>query len=295
MTYFFSGVIAPFADEACLRDLVGQFGGRYRALPRPMAGHVLAFAADYESPVSSPRLDDALVRWSATYPAQSFVRLEVECFGGACDQSGFAFRSGTIISRATDETGGARPTPLEALCAASGLDLSGPSFAPFQRGWFPPARPGSQDITLMRIALEASREGIGRVAPNPSVGCVLYRDDGAHGGSILAEARTGDGGRPHAEEIAIEEAGDEAHGAIAYVTLEPCAQRSTGAMSCSERLVAAKVARVVIAAADPHPFAAGAGLARLRAAGIAVTTGVLEAEATALNADFFAQIPRQPG
>ncbi|MBU6373084.1 MAG: cytidine deaminase [Alphaproteobacteria bacterium] len=134
----------------------------------------------------------------------------------------------------------------------------------------------------MRRALAQAAAQLGRTAPNPSVGCVLARD-----GVVIAAAATGDGGRPHAEEQAVAAAGDAARGATAYVTLEPCARRSSGAASCTDVLIAAGVARVVIAVADPHRFADGAGLARLRAAGIEIVTGVCEAEAADLNAGFF--------
>jgi diaminohydroxyphosphoribosylaminopyrimidine deaminase/5-amino-6-(5-phosphoribosylamino)uracil reductase len=109
------------------------------------------------------------------------------------------------------------------------------------------------------------------------------------GDVVLGEGATGEGGRPHAEELALEQAGERARGATAYVTLEPCAKRSTGAMSCADRLIEAGVARVVIAARDPHPYAAGVGIERLQAAGVAVEVGVLEADAREQNADFFAK------
>lgn len=139
------------------------------------------------------------------------------------------------------------------------------------------------DRAHMQRALELAATGVGRTGENPSVGCVLVRDD-----TVLAEARTADSGRPHAEEQAIALA-DNARGATAYVTLEPCAKRSNGTESCTDRLIAAGVARVVIAAGDPHPFAAGVGVERLRAAGIQVEIGLMEAEARAQNADFFAR------
>ncbi|HEX8900934.1 bifunctional diaminohydroxyphosphoribosylaminopyrimidine deaminase/5-amino-6-(5-phosphoribosylamino)uracil reductase RibD [Vitreimonas sp.] len=137
------------------------------------------------------------------------------------------------------------------------------------------------DRAHMQRALEIAATGVGRTGENPSVGCVLVRDD-----VVLGEARTADGGRPHAEEQAIEGAG-EVRGATAYVTLEPCAKRSNGTASCTDRLIAAGIARVVIAARDPHPFAAGVGCERLQAAGVRVEFGVLEEEARAQNADFF--------
>jgi diaminohydroxyphosphoribosylaminopyrimidine deaminase/5-amino-6-(5-phosphoribosylamino)uracil reductase len=139
------------------------------------------------------------------------------------------------------------------------------------------------DALFMRRALLLAERGVGLTGENPSVGCVLVRD-----GAVLSEARTADSGRPHAEEHAIAQAGD-VRGATAYVTLEPCAKRSTGAASCTDQLIQAGVARVVIAAGDPHPFAAGVGVERLRAAGIQVEIGLMQEEARAQNADFFAK------
>lgn len=141
------------------------------------------------------------------------------------------------------------------------------------------------DETHMRRALALAGSGIGQTGDNPSVGCVLVRF-----GAVVAEAFTAAGGRPHAEEQALALAGEAARGATAYVTLEPCAQRSNGAASCSDLLIRAGVARVVIAADDPHPFAAGAGIERMRAAGIVVETGLLEAEARAQNQEFFSRL-----
>lgn len=136
----------------------------------------------------------------------------------------------------------------------------------------------------MQRALDLAAAQAGRTAPNPSVGCVIVAD-----GAVIGEAATADGGRPHAEEQALAQAGALARGAIAYVTLEPCAQRSSGAPSCTDLLIQAGIARVVIATRDPHPNAAGAGIARLRAAGVVVEEGDLEAEARALNAGFIAR------
>ncbi|MCX7357621.1 MAG: bifunctional diaminohydroxyphosphoribosylaminopyrimidine deaminase/5-amino-6-(5-phosphoribosylamino)uracil reductase RibD [Alphaproteobacteria bacterium] len=138
------------------------------------------------------------------------------------------------------------------------------------------------DLEFMRRALELAVLGVGRTGDNPSVGCVIVRD-----GVIIAEAHTADGGRPHAEEQAVALA--NASGATAYVTLEPCARRSNGSASCADRLIQAGVARVVIATGDPHPFVDGAGIERLRAAGVLVETGLLSEEARTQNADFFAQ------
>jgi len=135
------------------------------------------------------------------------------------------------------------------------------------------------DLAFMQRALELAATGVGKTGDNPSVGCVIVRD-----GVIIAEARTADSGRPHAEEQAVAQA--DARGATTYVTLEPCAKRSAGTLSCSDLLIQSGVARVVIAAHDPHPFASGVGVERLRAAGISVETGLLASEAQQLNADF---------
>ena len=132
----------------------------------------------------------------------------------------------------------------------------------------------------MRRAIALARAQVGLTGDNPAVGCVIVRD-----GAVIGEAATAQGGRPHAEEQALDLAGD-ARGATAYVTLEPCGERSSGAASCGERLAAAGVARVVIAAADASTLAAGRGVARLREAGVAVETGLLADEAAALYADY---------
>ena len=138
------------------------------------------------------------------------------------------------------------------------------------------------DAEFMRRALSLASSGVGLTGDNPSVGCVIVRDE-----VIITEARTADGGRVHAEEWAVALA--DTQGSTVYVTLEPCAKRSAGGASCSELLVQAGVARVVVAVGDPHPLVGGAGIERLRAAGIAVEVGLLADEARALNTDFFAK------
>ena len=133
------------------------------------------------------------------------------------------------------------------------------------------------DEPWMRRAIALARSHVGLTAGNPSVGCVVVKD-----GNVLGEAVTAAGGRPHAEEQALAIVGSAARGATAYVTLEPCGERSSGAPSCSELLVAAGVARVVVARADSSPMAAGRGVERLRAAGISTALGVLADEAATL-------------
>ncbi|MCR5878675.1 bifunctional diaminohydroxyphosphoribosylaminopyrimidine deaminase/5-amino-6-(5-phosphoribosylamino)uracil reductase RibD [Phenylobacterium sp. J367] len=130
------------------------------------------------------------------------------------------------------------------------------------------------DEAFMRRAIALARANLGRTGDNPSVGCVIVKD-----GEIVGEGATAEGGRPHAEEAALAQAGGKARGAMAYVTLEPCASRSAGGKSCSERLVEAGVARVAVACDDASIHAAGAGAQRLRDAGIAVEGGLLADEA----------------
>jgi diaminohydroxyphosphoribosylaminopyrimidine deaminase / 5-amino-6-(5-phosphoribosylamino)uracil reductase len=141
-----------------------------------------------------------------------------------------------------------------------------------------------EDRRWMRLALALGRRGLGRVWPNPAVGCVIVKD-----GRVVGRGRTQTGGRPHAERVAIDMAGDAAIGATAYVSLEPC--NHTGhTPPCSEALVAASLARVVVAVGDPDPRTSGGGIARLRAAGIAVETGVMETEAARDHAGFFSRV-----
>ena len=144
------------------------------------------------------------------------------------------------------------------------------------------------DIDWMRRAVALAQARLGRTGANPAVGCVLVAD-----GAILAEAATAEGGRPHAEEQALAMAGTAARGAVAYVTLEPCGERSSGAPSCSELLARAGVARVAIACDDPSPKACGRGMKRLKTAGIAVEIGLLAEEAAPLYAAYAAGIARQ--
>lgn len=141
------------------------------------------------------------------------------------------------------------------------------------------------DETWMRRALDLAIAQKGKTGANPAVGCVLVKD-----GVVIGEGATGDGGRPHAEEVALLKAGEAARGATAYVTLEPCATRSHGGPSCSELLGGARVVRVVIANFDPHPNAGGVGISRLQGVSVEVVLGVLEQDAAAHNAAWFASI-----
>lgn len=140
------------------------------------------------------------------------------------------------------------------------------------------------DLRFMDAALALAYARLGRTAPNPSVGCVIVQ-----GRRVIAAAATAPGGRPHAETQALEEAGDAARGARAYVTLEPCAHHGQ-TPPCAAALIEAGVAEVMIACGDPDPRVAGRGSAMLRAAGITVIEGVRRGEAEALNAGFFTRI-----
>lgn len=141
--------------------------------------------------------------------------------------------------------------------------------------------PSYSHSDYMKRALALAEDGLGRVAPNPSVGCVVVK-----GGQIVAEARTQDGGRPHAERFALDMAGDLAQGADVYVSLEPCAHHGK-TPPCAQGLIDAGVARVFVACTDSDPRVSGQGIDMLRQAGIEVETGVCEAEALALNVGFF--------
>ena len=136
------------------------------------------------------------------------------------------------------------------------------------------------DARWMRLALSLGARGLGRTWPNPAVGCVLVR-----GGRVVGRGSTAPGGRPHAEVVALAQAGEHAQGATAYVTLEPCNHQGESG-PCSAALIAAGVARVVIAARDPNALASG-GAAHLRVAGIEVVEGVLRAEAEEAHRGFF--------
>lgn len=137
------------------------------------------------------------------------------------------------------------------------------------------------DETCMRRALELAERGLYTTDPNPRVGCVI-----AKGGKIVGEGWHRKAGEPHAEPLALMDAGDKARGATVYVTLEPCAHHGR-TPPCADALIAAGVARVVMATADPNPKVNGAGAGRLRDAGIAVETGLLAEEARVLNPGFF--------
>lgn len=137
------------------------------------------------------------------------------------------------------------------------------------------------DLHHMRSALSLARRGLGRVWPNPAVGCVLVRD-----GIVVGRGWTQPGGRPHAETEALARAGAAARGAVAYVTLEPCSHHGK-TPPCADALLEAGISRAVIAAEDPDPRVSGSGIRRLMEGGVSLDVGLCGLEATEVNAGFF--------
>ncbi len=142
----------------------------------------------------------------------------------------------------------------------------------------------ADDLRYMQLALTLGRRGQGRTWPNPAVGAVVVKD-----GVIIGRGWTQAGGRPHAEPVALAQAGEAARGATLYVTLEPCSHFGKSP-PCADAIVAAGIARVVAAVEDPNPEVAGQGHARLRAAGIKVDVGLCAEEAARDHAGHFRRI-----
>jgi len=142
----------------------------------------------------------------------------------------------------------------------------------------------STDKRYMALALGLAGRGLGKTWPNPAVGCVIVKR-----GRVVGRGWTQPGGRPHAEPLALEQAGPRAAGATAYVTLEPCAHHGQ-TPPCAQALIGAGVARVVSALEDSDPRVAGQGHAMLRAAGISVTTPLMAGKAFELNRGFFLRV-----
>jgi diaminohydroxyphosphoribosylaminopyrimidine deaminase/5-amino-6-(5-phosphoribosylamino)uracil reductase len=149
---------------------------------------------------------------------------------------------------------------------------------------------GWNDDRFMAAAASYARRALGRVWPNPAVGALIVRDEG-HGPVVVGRGYTRPPGGPHAEVVALTEAGERARGATCYVTLEPCShQGRTG--PCSVALAEAGVSRVVIGLLDPNPRVAGRGVAMLREAGVEVVSGVREELCTALHAGHVSRLTR---
>ncbi len=142
------------------------------------------------------------------------------------------------------------------------------------------------DAAWMARALQLAERGLHTTSPNPRVGCVLVND-----GKNIGEGWHERAGEPHAEVHALRAAGKAARGATAYVTLEPCSHYGR-TPPCADALIAARVARVVVAMQDPNPLVAGRGIAKLKAAGIAAECGLMEAAARELNIGFVARMTR---
>jgi diaminohydroxyphosphoribosylaminopyrimidine deaminase/5-amino-6-(5-phosphoribosylamino)uracil reductase len=140
------------------------------------------------------------------------------------------------------------------------------------------------DQRFMQLALTLGRRGQGRTWPNPAVGAVVVKD-----GVIVGRGWTQAGGRPHAEPVALAQAGEDARGATLYVTLEPCSHVGKSP-PCTDAVIAAGIRRVVSAIEDPNPEVAGQGHARLRAAGITVDIGLGAAEAAHDHAGHFRRV-----
>jgi len=142
------------------------------------------------------------------------------------------------------------------------------------------------DHGFMEQALELAGRGLNTTTPNPRVGCVVVRD-----GTVVGTGWHEKAGMPHAEVLALKAAGARSRGATLYVNLEPCSHHGR-TPPCVDAIVEADVKRVVAAIQDPNPKVAGAGFAKLRAAGIAVEQGLMEEEARELNIGFFARMTR---
>lgn len=139
----------------------------------------------------------------------------------------------------------------------------------------------------MAAAIALAERGRALTSPNPNVGCVLVKD-----GRVVGRGWTQPGGRPHAEAMALAEAGEAARGAVAYTSLEPCAHMSERGPACADTLAAAGVARVVSASLDPDARTNGRGFARLDQAGIPHNAGLLAAEARAVMAGWWSRETR---
>jgi len=140
---------------------------------------------------------------------------------------------------------------------------------------------------FMQVALSLGRRNLGQTWPNPSVGALVVKD-----GRIIAQGYTARGGRPHAETVALADAGKLAKGATLYVTLEPCAHQGK-TPPCTQTIIKAGIARTVIVCRDPNPQVNGKGIAQLQAAGIEVIEDICKPEAMEINRGFFSVIEKK--
>ena len=139
----------------------------------------------------------------------------------------------------------------------------------------------------MTRALQLAEQGLFTTMPNPRVGCVIVKE-----GKIIGEGAHLKAGEPHAEVFAIQQAGDNAKGATAYITLEPCSHQGR-TPPCTHALLKAGIAKVIAAMQDPNPLVAGSGLAHLQAHNIEVASGLMQAQAEALNLGFISRMTRK--
>lgn len=144
--------------------------------------------------------------------------------------------------------------------------------------------PVLDDESYMKAALSLARRGLGNVWPNPAVGCIIVK-----GNKVIARGWTQPGGRPHAESVALERAGENAQGATAYVTLEPCSHHGQ-TPPCADALIKAGIKRVVIAIEDPDPRVSGNGVKALKDAKVEVVTNVCRDDALEINEGFFLKV-----
>ncbi len=171
--------------------------------------------------------------------------------------------------------------PGERAARTNGLDFArhSPSSSLGKAGLAGESKP---DARFMAAAIVLSERGRALTTPNPNVGCIIEKH-----GRVIGRGWTQPGGRPHAEAMALAQTGEDACGATAWVSLEPCAHNSERGPACADLLIEAGIARLVIAAADPDPRTDGQGIERLRSAGIAVETGIMDAEARTAMAGWF--------
>ncbi len=140
------------------------------------------------------------------------------------------------------------------------------------------------DQTMMHKCIELAKLALGKTAPNPLVGSVIVKD-----GNIVGQGYHPEAGKPHAEVFALQDAGDKAQGGTVYVNLEPCNHYGR-TPPCTEALIAAKVAKVVVGMVDPNPLVSGSGIKRLKAAGIEVVVGVAKSACRQLNEAFIHRV-----
>jgi hypothetical protein len=142
MAYVFSGVICPEGSEVVMEDLQARFGGAGRLFEYPFHGWALAFAADHDDfeGVVHQAETSALVAWGRSWPSQDFVYMQVKCFGGVCEQRGFAFRDGEVLLDCAweEERREGTLSPLVRLLEAVEAPLASGHFGPFMRDYFPP-------------------------------------------------------------------------------------------------------------------------------------------------------------